>query len=318
MPLKRMSYNTAEKVVDIYAGLLENLTSLPKYQRYGYSSMQGFDIVDISNALKIIIAYDYFNLSKNDKVGTERVEKYVMTASSSMAGNDLYIYPDGIAKQLEQIDNSNEQEAFLEWCKLTQPNEDYPWIKMKANLETPDSFFRYCLHIGNNDPDYWEKVYERIGISWETNDPKDKIYIMVENKDIFARRFNYEGKVTEKISEPVDKIPTHSFYKRYEYEISCFLIFGLIGASVFIPFLQKVTLIVYAILSAFRIYFWGKPIKRRLYFAYCILFFISVTLSIFISSMSYYMILYILIWTIIELVTNKIISVRKASIQCGQ
>ena len=182
MPLKKMSYHTAERIVDIFSGLLVNLEKLPKYERYSYSSLQGFDIVDVNNALKLIIAYDYFHLADREVEGAKRLQNYVDAAASGLAGHPMYFYPDGIAKQLEQIDVADEKEAFRQWADLTANYEDHAWHKLSMEEETITSFFRFCQHIGREIPGYWNLIYKRIGITWEPKDENDPINLLVNYK----------------------------------------------------------------------------------------------------------------------------------------
>ncbi len=55
MPLRRMSYNSAIKIKDLYSKLLVNSKTYP----HGYSSLNGYDIIDVSNAIKLIVAYNF-------------------------------------------------------------------------------------------------------------------------------------------------------------------------------------------------------------------------------------------------------------------
>lgn len=69
--------------------------------------------------------------------------------------------------------------AMLESVKITKDSQ----TELEALFnkeETPKSFLDYCLHIGNSAPDYWQKIYNRIGITWETKDKYDYINYAIE------------------------------------------------------------------------------------------------------------------------------------------
>lgn len=184
MPLKQMSYNSAEKIIDILSAILMN-SNLKVHEMHSYSLMQGYDIVDVSNASKLLIAYEFFNDGNENKSKLKIIEAQISSAEGALSGFSLYFVPDGIAHALRQIDSSDPVAAFLEASNLTKDKGNYEWEKMIESHEIPSSFYRFCQSIGNKDPDFWEKIYSRIGITWESNNWKDRIYFLIENKNIY-------------------------------------------------------------------------------------------------------------------------------------
>lgn len=181
MPFKKMSYNTADKIVDLYSGLLVNIKNLKQYERYGYSHLKGYDVVDIANAMKLIIAYRFFN---NEKF--EDTNNYVSAASSALSAFSFQFFPDEIAQKLKLIDLTDDRQAILDYSKLTRDSEQLEMNKLLNPQETPESFFQYCISLGKTNPDYWETVYSRIGITWETDNDRDRIYFIIKNKYLFT------------------------------------------------------------------------------------------------------------------------------------
>ncbi len=77
-------------------------------------------------------------------------------------------------------------QATLEQIDLTKDSENFEWNKLLNPQETIGSFFNFCRNIGNKNPNYWEMVYSRIGITWETNDDNDRINFIIRHKYYFS------------------------------------------------------------------------------------------------------------------------------------
>ncbi len=193
MPLKQMSYDSADKIIDIYSTLLINIGHLKGYKKYGYSDLKGYDIVDVSNAIKLMIAYRFFNDGRENTSKLEEIKEYVSVSEAALSAFSFHFFPDGVAHELGQIDPSDLQEAVLEKIRLTKGSENYEWNKIIRPQETTSSFFTFCQTIRNKDPDFWEKVYSRIGITWESNNWKDRIYFIIKHKDYFVESKNDEN-----------------------------------------------------------------------------------------------------------------------------
>jgi len=176
-----MSYTTADKIIDIYSHLLMNLNKLGFYEKYRFSDLQGYDLIDVSNAIKLMIAYRVFISSDIDESKIEELRKYAVAGSAALLSFLDNFYPDKIVFELNKID-PNDKMAFSTHIEIKKDSE----AEIKAllyNEEHPDSFLHQCLLIGRSDSDYWEKIYNRLGITWETNDEYDKIYINIAIKN---------------------------------------------------------------------------------------------------------------------------------------
>jgi len=189
-----MSYITADKIVDLYSGLLINIKNLRQYQKYGYSDLKGYDVIDIVNAMKLIIAYRFFN---NEKI--EDTNNYVSAASSAISAFSTQFFPDEIAQKLKLIDLTDDRQAVLDYFKLTRDSDLLEMNKLLNPQETPESFLKFCTFLGTTNTDYWETVYSRLGITWETNNDRDRIYFIIKNKYLFTRTENQE-KITTSLT----------------------------------------------------------------------------------------------------------------------
>jgi len=174
MPKNEMSYNLADKIITLYSNLLMNLDKLKLHEKYPYSALNGYDIIDISNAVKLNIAYRVF-ISDDKK--PNNVAEYTEASSVALLGYLDLFYPDNIATEFNAIYGDDIQ-AFSKKYELTK--DILKDIETQLyDEETPKSFLEYCISTGKSDPDYWKKIYDRIGITWDSSDDYDKIYINI-------------------------------------------------------------------------------------------------------------------------------------------
>jgi len=190
MSLNQMGFNTANKIVSLYSSLLSNLENKNIHEKYGYSNLNGYDSVDISNALKLMIAYKFFHLQTNDSQKLHKLEEYITAAKTSLFTFSEFFYPDDIALELNQFNATDSRLRDFREIELTNNSDNFEMNKLLYLQETPDEFFNYCTIIGNDNPYFWENVYHRLGLTWETNDEKDRIYILIKQKDFFNQRGN--------------------------------------------------------------------------------------------------------------------------------
>ena len=180
MPLKKMSYKTAAKIFDLYCDRLINLDKLGKYKKYGYSDLNGYDIIDVSNAMKLLAANRLFNTYSLDDNNKAELKKYASEDGAALINFFFHFFPDDIASKLQRID-PNDEKGIIEYSHLTSDAINSEMYKLLNREETTDSFLNYCIDIGRTDPNYWGKVYDRLGILWETNDDKDPIYVLIRH-----------------------------------------------------------------------------------------------------------------------------------------
>ena len=207
MPLSKMGFNTANKIVVIYSKLLSNLENKNIYEKYSYSELNGYDIIDISNAMKLMIAYRYFNLTTNDTQKLLKLNEYITVTKTALFSFSDFFYPDEIVLKLKQIDTTDSGLRSLQELELTNDSENFEMNKLLYLQETPDDFFKYCTLIGNDNPYFWENIYHRIGLTWETNNEEDRIYFIIKHKD-------YSNQKSDKINNPVTSTLTSDSHNR--------------------------------------------------------------------------------------------------------
>jgi hypothetical protein len=213
MPLQKMSYKTANKIFDLYCDRLINLDKLGTYRKYGYSDLNGYDIVDISNAMKLLAANRVFNTYNLDETKQAELKKYASEDGSGLTTFFFHFFPDDIATKLSRID-PNDDKGFVEYAHLTSDTMNSEWYKLLNKEETPTSFLNYCIQIGRTDPNYWGKVYDRIGISWETDDEKDPIYILIKLGVNFQPR-DRPLQIDTNINHEINPVPqSKGFFKK--------------------------------------------------------------------------------------------------------
>jgi hypothetical protein len=174
MPKNEMSYNLADQIITLYSNLLINSEKFKPHEKYSYSDLGGYDIIDVSNAIKLNIAYRVFISDDQKPID---VAKYTETSSGALFGYLDLFYPDHIVTELNAICGDNIHAAAKRY-ELTKDILKEIQTRLYKE-ETPESFLEYCISIGKSDPEYWKKIYDRIGITWDSSDDYDRIYINI-------------------------------------------------------------------------------------------------------------------------------------------
>ncbi|MFL5742367.1 MAG: hypothetical protein ACJ75B_19245 [Flavisolibacter sp.] len=156
------------------------MNKIGKFQKYGYSDLEGYDIIDISNAMKLMAALRLFYSYHLDEEILKTLRKYASEDDSGLFQYFSHFFPDEIKMKLKNLDAS-EDSAQSEFFMLTCANFDDQMYKRFNNEETAGSFLEYCINVGRADPNYWGKIYKRIGILWETKNTEDKIYRYIKS-----------------------------------------------------------------------------------------------------------------------------------------
>ncbi len=181
-----MSYNTAEKIVNLYSDLLVNMGEKSEYKVYGYSDLQGYNILDVDNALKIVVAYSVFNLNKSDENALKNLKAYSSNAGGAVVSFFTSFVPDEVIPEIDKLD-PNDKNSLLDFIDLTNNYKDSDLYKTFLNQETHGSFLKFCLDIDRSDINYWEKIYARLSLTWDTKDVKDPIFFIITNKTHFFK-----------------------------------------------------------------------------------------------------------------------------------
>lgn len=182
MSLKKMSYKTATEIVDIYSSLL--VKENPSFHAYGFSELQGYTILDVDNALKVIVAYDIFNMKKEEDL--VRIRQYSKAAGGAVFSFFSKFVPDEVIPDIERLDQKDKS-SILKFYDLVGNFEESPYYKAFSSQETHESFLNFCLNLQRSDENYWEKVYDRLSLVFDTKNTSDQIFIIVNNKSIFFK-----------------------------------------------------------------------------------------------------------------------------------
>ncbi len=188
MPIPKMSYNTADKIILIYADLLINNSKLGQFEKYSYSILDGYDLIDILNALKLTTAYRVYTTEYIDDRKLDEFNRYADEDGASLTQFFFFFYPEEVVSELKNLD-PNDKKSLIESIKLTE-NSQSELKLLYGKEETVKSFLDYCLHIGNSNPNFWELIYNRIGITWETNDENDYINFLIKYGNGFSSNYN--------------------------------------------------------------------------------------------------------------------------------
>ncbi|MCX6276780.1 MAG: hypothetical protein NT004_01620 [Bacteroidetes bacterium] len=158
MALKEMSIRQANEIVDIYSALLQNKSRTHKIMPY--SALMGYDIFDVDNAIKIVMAEEYYRFQINDA----RLSELKNSSSGMIAGFSFTLIPDEFFYEIDRA-NLTDDEYLIAYSKYIGP----PYHGMvkkfyEANKERGDSFIEYCVSLNNTDSNYWEMIYKRLDL----------------------------------------------------------------------------------------------------------------------------------------------------------
>ncbi len=181
MPLKKLSLKNASHIVDFYGNLLSNLDKFDTYHKYRYSDLLGYDIVDISNSILLMIAYSHHKNTNNDPNQTDTLMQYISVAATALLTSQHAFYPDEIVDKIKIIDKTDKKKALSEEIMLTKNYEEFEWNVLLFKQEHPEAFYKYCLNLDKTKTDYWQKVYSRLGISQQSD---NETYITNKTKEI--------------------------------------------------------------------------------------------------------------------------------------
>lgn len=155
-----MTVREAEHLVfDIVMVALED-----KSHRYApVSSLRGFDLHQICVAQKLVIANQYLGLAHRDEF-QEEFEDYTAAASAWLMSIQMHFVPD------DQVDIVGAARAF---------DFDAPQF---LSEETPNSFGKFCIEVGADDPLFWQKIHTRLGLEYNEKSPKRNIPITPDSE----------------------------------------------------------------------------------------------------------------------------------------
>jgi hypothetical protein len=156
-PMATMTILEAEEIIDIVTAALQDEGG---HRGRPVSALKGHDIYDIITALRLRVANEFLQLAER----SDFEEQYG-------AGLEFY---DGVPWLImssfvpdDQVDNLLARGVFNPIDPSSMTFKD----KRLASDETISSFGEYCKSLGCNDPNYWMKVFARIGLEHTASSP---------------------------------------------------------------------------------------------------------------------------------------------------
>lgn len=146
-----MNYSTSEKIINLFTELLINPSSKVSYS---LSYLEGYDIIDFSNAIKLKMAYQIFSLPEINEKKLSELNEYAsmgdLSFSSFFLSDDL-------------------SEKYLDF-------KNPVLRKVIAEREDSKSFLNFCLATIHGDrSSFWHKILRRLNLEYETDDPQQFI-----------------------------------------------------------------------------------------------------------------------------------------------
>jgi hypothetical protein len=176
-----LTMSEAEEILDITSRALQDESDL-HYHRV--SLLQGYDVFQIDKALKLRIANEFLYFADRDD-GFERFTEGLNTYSGIPFSIPNLFVPDDQLARLEKL--SPDSPDFFKTKLAIMPSmldSDGNFKDSRlASLETADSFGNFCRSIGARDPNYWKKVYQRIGLEHTSTSPQGNEYCYVALPD---------------------------------------------------------------------------------------------------------------------------------------
>lgn len=292
-----MSLKTAAVIEDLYTSLCAKGPKAGKYKFFKYSDIDHYDIIDILNAFKILTAYKIFRSKTPNEI--QEIKEYVDLAGGLLVVFPLHFGPDEIAEKISLLDK-NDKLSFSDFWKF---KNEIPENKDWAKSETLSSFTNYLLGLERNDENFWEKVFNSIGISWDKRDSDDEITFIINNKNIFFRKEEQKEEVKEDLISTDSKNQYKSIYLQHKYFFDQAITNVLLGLSIFFPIVRVLVFSIIALLLGLKIYFgMQKPIKQKFVFFTSIINFCLFTGGIFLSSLTLYAIGFAIFTTIVDII----------------
>lgn len=163
-----MTLREAEKVFDIVTDALQN----DPHRHVPLSALKGYDIYQVSTALKLRIANEFLILAPRDDFD-EKFSDGLKLYDSGPLLLAMRVVPDN------QVDDVRARPAF----ELIDPTTMTFADKRLAAEETASSFGEYGKSVGENDPLYWQKIYTRLNLDYTSQSPPGNNPIFLNGND---------------------------------------------------------------------------------------------------------------------------------------
>jgi hypothetical protein len=149
-----MTISEAEKIIDIVSAALQDTS----HRHHPISALRGYNIYEICIALKLRIANEFLHLAYRDDFDERFAEGLRLYSSTPWL--IMRFVPD------DQADDPFAEFPLMDSATMTFKDERL------AQVEMASSFGDYCKSVGLKDPNYWQKIYARIGLEYTSRSPQ--------------------------------------------------------------------------------------------------------------------------------------------------
>lgn len=169
MALNRISLKNAMEIVDLYSYLMENNKGA---QNNKYSEMKGYDVYDIDNSLKLLIAFRVNSSVSFDENRMKELKDFASWAQNGTYYFHLNFIPDEIYNELSKYEYKSPDWIIASNRLLSDGDfisKDFHEL-INKNLETMESFLDYCIKLHKKHSNYWLLVYSRLNLNYVMDD----------------------------------------------------------------------------------------------------------------------------------------------------
>ncbi len=159
--------DTAEIIINRYAELQANRASLENHEKYQYSDMNGYDIIDIYNSFCLLLAEEVYIC----KEISNKIYLSLKRMSDEYGGIVLNYFtlfiPDKEKYRISMLPHDKRKEEYF---RLTSNfHETNEWKEIMSR-EKMSSFIDYCIDIKESH-DFWTLVYIRLNLTMPVDKP---------------------------------------------------------------------------------------------------------------------------------------------------
>ena len=159
-----MSIELADEIIKIFSDKLI-LRDKKNIHYYPYSTLKGYDIYDIENALKLLTAYRVYNSADLNDEKLAEYKKYASEDGGAIFSFFRTFIPDHIFKRLIKFPYGSVEYRQKEFELVYDKEMTIEMRKFFAKeTETIDSFLDFCLQLNRTNSNYWDNVYSRLNL----------------------------------------------------------------------------------------------------------------------------------------------------------
>lgn len=267
MSLYKLNFSIADKIIDRYAHLLQDLPNQYLYDKYGYSDMGGYDVIDISNSLALMAAY---RVSTTGRIDEKKLEDYKRMANEDGVAILQYFshfIPDNEKYELNQLDKSS-PDFLLNSIRIQSDFQESDLWKKSLSIETPESFLKFCIQVKENEPDrYWHIVFSRLKVECDTSEKYDRIYYEFKAEEEKTLQKNNKpvessSEITKEEKPVLENKKVENPVNRYKTDLLNLLFVGLFILCLFNLLIRN---IFFSLLLCFNMFLIIFSWKQKLY-----------------------------------------------------